>query len=247
MLSARIHVKDAPCEVDPTVVVASLDITRDRSLDYLKIGSVQPIAIRRGPLFVLEVQGEATAIYPSERGHVIRCGHRREGFDELPALIAPAADEVAIEPDQIGIVVQVAGRQIVDVSLLEDPAKKIDGLVQGVQSVNRIEFRPESLEHLVPRAGHIRARKKEAQERENLSSNSRSLNAALAHADQHPILILYHDWGGESSRQSMSKVGGAGEFALAPSVHTETLYVRLVADGFQQSSCGEAPTSLGTK
>ena len=69
-------------------------------------------------------------------------GHWWKRLDQSSAVVAPARDEFGIKPDQIRIVMEVPGRQVVDVALLEHSTQEIHRLVERIQRVERVKFRP---------------------------------------------------------------------------------------------------------
>ena len=69
---------------------------------------------------------------------------------------------------------QIAWREVVDVVLLEDPTKEVDGLVQRVDCVERIQVGPEGIEHLVARACHLGLGQEEAEKGQHLTSDGGS-------------------------------------------------------------------------
>ena len=67
MLGRWIDVEDPPGEVDPAVEVAGFDVVIDCSLDDFEVRGVKPIAVRRRPLFVLEIEREPPSVCLDQR------------------------------------------------------------------------------------------------------------------------------------------------------------------------------------
>ncbi len=82
---------------------------------------------------------------------------QRKRLDQVATVIASTCDEFRIQPDQVGIVVDVTRGEVVYVVLLKHAPQEVDGLVEGVQGIRGIEFGPERIQDLITRAGHTQA------------------------------------------------------------------------------------------
>jgi hypothetical protein len=69
---------------------------------------------------------------------LVRCWCRRKGLDKPAAVIASAHNEFGIKPDQVRIVVQITGRQIVDIVFFDDASKEVDSLVERIEGIRGI-------------------------------------------------------------------------------------------------------------
>ena len=79
MLGSWIDVQDAPREVDAPIEVPGLDVVVERSFDDFQIRGVQPVPVRRGPFFVLEIKREIDPRYASTKSvDLIGVGRWRE-------------------------------------------------------------------------------------------------------------------------------------------------------------------------
>ena len=160
------------------------------AFDDFEEGRMEPVSVWSRPLLVLEVERKSAGIQSDQFGHLIRAGYRRQRLEESPTLVAATGDQVAIQPDQIRVMVQVAGRQVVDVLLLKDTAEEIDGLVERIDGIERIEIGPQRIENLVARRRQFRPREQKAQESEDLSPNRRARDLSVSDANRHSVLVL---------------------------------------------------------
>ena len=104
---------------------------------------------------------------------------------------------------------QIAGREVVDVVLLEHAAKEVDGLVERVDSVERVEVGPQCVENLISRARHVGPRQQKAEERQDLPPNGGAGDVAISDPNRHAVLILDIDAVGEASGECPAQCGCA--------------------------------------
>ena len=101
---------------------------------------MQPVPIWRRPLLVFEVERESTLVGIDQAATPDRAiGDDGQCLDQASAFVASTRDQFWVEPDQVGIVVQVPRRKIIDVVLFEDAPQEIDRLIQGIECIHRVK------------------------------------------------------------------------------------------------------------
>jgi hypothetical protein len=139
---------------------------------------------------------------------------------------------------------EIARRQIIHVPLFKHAPKKVDGLVEGVQGIGRIEFGPQGVKNLVAGARQVGLREEKTEQRENLASDRRPLYETFASLYGNPDLVLDNDAIRELPGESPSEGRCTGQFSLSMSVRTKPCNVRLVADRLQEPSREETIARL---